>query len=107
MTAVDVVVRGRVQGVGFRFQLVEEAEELGVTGWVRNEPDGSVAAHFEGAADAVDRLVEWCRQGPRHAKVEARRRDRGRGDRRRIVRRAVVSVRPSGPHVWPWRVRRG
>ena len=71
MTAVDVVVRGRVQGVGFRFQLVEEAEELGVTGWVRNEPDGSVGAHIEGAADAVDRLVEWCRQGPRHAKVEA------------------------------------
>ncbi len=71
MTAVDVVVRGRVQGVGFRFQLVEEAEELGVTGWVRNEPDGSVGGHFEGAADAVDRLVEWCRQGPRYAKVEA------------------------------------
>jgi acylphosphatase len=71
VTAVDVVVRGRVQGVGFRFQLVEEAEELGVTGWVRNEPDGSVGAHIEGPADAVDRLVEWCRQGPRHAKVEA------------------------------------
>ena len=71
MTAVDVVVRGRVQGVGFRFQLVEEADGLGITGWVRNEPDGTVAAHFEGAADAVDRLVEWCREGPRYAHVEA------------------------------------
>ena len=71
MTAVDVVVRGRVQGVGFRFRLVEEAERLGVTGWVRNEPDGTVGGHLEGAVDAVDRLVAWCREGPRYAKVQA------------------------------------
>ena len=70
MTAVDVVVRGRVQGVGFRFQLVEEAEELGVTGWVRNEPDGSVAGHFEGDADAVEAMVDWCREGPGPARVQ-------------------------------------
>ena len=69
-TAVDVVVRGRVQGVGFRFHAVERAEALGVTGWVRNEPDGSVACHLEGPSDAVGSLVDWCRQGPHHAQVE-------------------------------------
>ncbi|MGI8645009.1 MAG: acylphosphatase [Nocardioides sp.] len=69
-SSVDLVVRGRVQGVGFRFHAVERAEDLGVTGWVRNEPDGSVACHLEGPADAVGSLVDWCRQGPHHARVE-------------------------------------
>jgi acylphosphatase len=68
--AVDVTVTGRVQGVSFRYYAEREAARLGVTGWVRNEPDGSVAGHFEGTADAVDALVEWCRQGPPMARVE-------------------------------------
>ena len=62
-TAADVVVTGRVQGVFFRAAMREQADRLGVTGWVRNEPDGSVRAHLEGPDGAVDRLVDWCAQG--------------------------------------------
>jgi acylphosphatase len=68
--AVGVRVTGRVQGVGFRWACEREAERLGVRGWVGNEPDESVAGHFEGDRDAVDELVEWCRSGPRGARVE-------------------------------------
>ncbi|MCW2790965.1 MAG: acylphosphatase [Nocardioides sp.] len=67
--AVDVSVSGRVQGVAFRAYAEQEARRLGVTGWVRNEPDGSVAGHFEGDREAVDALVDWCRRGPRTAHV--------------------------------------
>jgi acylphosphatase len=69
MTAVDVTVSGRVQGVGFRMSTAQEARRLGVAGWVRNEPDGSVAAHLEGDEDAVRQLVDWCRRGPAYAEV--------------------------------------
>ncbi|MGI8900267.1 MAG: acylphosphatase [Nocardioides sp.] len=69
-TARDVTVRGAVQGVGFRFRCSQEAERLGVFGWVRNEADRSVAGHFEGTTEAVEALVEWCRTGPSHADVE-------------------------------------
>jgi acylphosphatase len=68
--AVDVVITGRVQGVFFRARTQEQAARLGVAGWVSNEPDGSVAAHFEGAPDDVDALVAWCRTGPDYARVE-------------------------------------
>lgn len=68
--AVEVVVTGIVQGVAFRWKANEEAERLGVTGWVRNEPDGAVRAHAEGSSAAVDRFVDWCRRGPRFAVVE-------------------------------------
>jgi acylphosphatase len=67
--AVTVRVTGRVQGVSFRWYTLQEAERLGVRGWVRNEPDGSVAGHFEGDDEAVDAMVEWCRHGPSYASV--------------------------------------
>ena len=67
--AVSVRVTGRVQGVSFRWYAAQEAERAGVRGWVRNEPDGSVAGHFEGSADAVDALVAWCHRGPSAASV--------------------------------------
>ena len=67
--AVDLVVHGRVQGVSFRYHARHAAERLGVTGWVRNQPDGSVALHAEGEADAVERFVEWCDHGPPAAVV--------------------------------------
>lgn len=66
----DVTVTGRVQGVSFRMYALQEARRLGVTGWVRNEPDGSVAGHFEGTPEAVGSLVDWCRSGPSYARVE-------------------------------------
>jgi acylphosphatase len=68
--AVDVTVTGQVQGVFFRAEAQREADRLGVAGWVRNEPDGSVAAHFEGQSEAVEEMVAWCRQGPRRARVD-------------------------------------
>ena len=68
--AVDVTVTGLVQGVFFRAETQQEASRLGVAGWVRNQPDGSVAAHFEGEPGAVEAMVAWCRQGPRRARVD-------------------------------------
>jgi acylphosphatase len=68
--AVDVRITGQVQGVSFRAYARQEAGRHGVTGWVRNEPDGSVAGHFEGPDDAVDALVAWCRHGPAYADVD-------------------------------------
>lgn len=66
----DVVVSGQVQGVFFRDSTRREAARLGVAGWVRNCPDGTVQAHVEGAPEAVAALVRWCRAGPRHARVD-------------------------------------
>lgn len=66
-----VVVRGRVQGVFFRDSTRREAESRGIAGWVRNREDGAVEAVFEGSRDAVEGLVEWCRNGPSRADVEA------------------------------------
>ena len=68
--AVEVTVTGQVQGVFFRAETRREAGRLGVAGWVRNEPDGSVAAHFEGEPDALEAMVTWCREGPKRARVE-------------------------------------
>jgi acylphosphatase len=66
-----IVVRGRVQGVWFRGSTEQAAREAGVAGWVRNLPDGSVEAVFEGDAQAVERVLAFCRQGPPHARVIA------------------------------------
>lgn len=68
--AVRAVVRGRVQGVGFRDATVREAGETGVLGWVRNAEDGSVMVHAEGPENAVDRLLDYLKKGPRGARVE-------------------------------------
>lgn len=67
--AVRVAVRGAVQGVGFRYETQQRAERLGVLGWVRNEEDGTVRVHAEGARAAVDSLLDFLREGPRGAAV--------------------------------------
>jgi acylphosphatase len=66
-----VQVEGRVQGVFFRDSCAREARGLGVFGWVRNRSDGGVEAVFEGAPDAVERMVAWCHHGPPRAVVTA------------------------------------
>jgi acylphosphatase len=66
----QIRVRGRVQGVGFRYALRDEAQRLGLAGWVRNCADGSVEALLQGEAQAVEALVRWARRGPRAARVE-------------------------------------
>lgn len=66
----SVTVHGRVQGVAFRHHTCQKARELGVHGWVRNLPDGSVEGLFEGNSEAVDAMVDWCRSGPPSARVD-------------------------------------
>jgi DNA ligase D-like protein (predicted 3'-phosphoesterase) len=67
--AVRAVVRGEVQGVGFREMTAREARRLGVLGWVRNEDDGSVRAHAEGPQAGVEELVAFLREGPPAARI--------------------------------------
>jgi len=64
-----VVVSGRVQGVFFRATCHSEAAQRGVAGWVRNRPDGTLEAVFEGDPVAVDAMVDWSRRGPAYALV--------------------------------------
>jgi acylphosphatase len=63
-------VTGRVQGVGFRYATAARARSRDVSGWVRNNVDGSVEAVFEGDPEAVDSLIAWARGGPSGARVD-------------------------------------
>lgn len=69
--AVRARIRGRVQGVGYRYWTADQATALGLDGWVRNRADGSVEAVFAGAAEAVDEMLARCRSGPPLARVSA------------------------------------
>ena len=69
MNCKRLIIRGRVQGVGFRVWMVEKARELGVSGWVRNRIDGSIEALVAGDTAAVEELLRLCRRGPRMAEV--------------------------------------
>jgi acylphosphatase len=71
MSAKRIVIGGRVQRVGFRQWMADEAERLGVSGWVRNRADGTVEAVLTGDAAAVEELVRRCRRGPRLATVDS------------------------------------
>ena len=66
---VQLTIEGRVQGVYFRASIVQEAQKLGLTGWVMNCPNGSVKAVAEGRREQIDRLIAWCHQGPSGARV--------------------------------------
>lgn len=70
MKVVHLMLRGRVQGVGYRAWCAREAEALGLRGWVRNRRDGSVEAVLAGPAVAVDAMVDACRSGPPGARVD-------------------------------------
>jgi len=64
-------VRGRVQGVGFRWSAAKEARSRGITGYVKNLPDGSVYIEAEGSREQLDFFTEWCRRGPGFGNVES------------------------------------
>jgi acylphosphatase len=71
MTAKRITVRGRVQGVGFRYSAAAKAGALGLAGWIRNEADGSVLAWVQGDAPLVAAFCAWMEQGPPGARVTA------------------------------------
>lgn len=64
-------ITGKVQGVWYRASTQRKAQELGLSGWVRNLPDGSVEAAIEGPEGKLQLMMQWCAQGPTHARVEA------------------------------------
>ena len=70
MSALRMIIQGSVQGVYFRAQARKKEQELGLTGWVRNNADGSVEIHAEGEEAALKELEEWCHRGPPRARVE-------------------------------------
>jgi acylphosphatase len=91
-----VVIRGRVQGVGFRAWTEYTALERGLQGWVRNCRDGSVEALFVGATNAVAAMIAACRQGPRGSRVEAVDQRDGTADELALRRRGeLFSVLPT------------
>ncbi len=69
MVRAHVTITGRVQGVCFRMYTQDQAQRLGVGGWVKNRFDGAVEALFEGRKQDIDRIVQWCREGPPAAMV--------------------------------------
>lgn len=71
MKTLKIYITGKVQGVWYRASTRNKAKELGLSGMVRNESDGSVYAEVEGPANLVDQLVAWCHEGPPHARVES------------------------------------
>jgi len=64
-----VLISGRVQGVFFRTSTKNQAEQLGLKGWVRNKPDGKVEAIFEGEENIVKEIINWCHRGPKLSNV--------------------------------------
>lgn len=70
MLRAHVYIHGRVQGVFFRASTRDEAQTIGIKGWVKNCSNGSVEAVFEGGKNTVDKIVNWCKKGPTGAYVE-------------------------------------
>lgn len=70
MRSVEITIRGRVQGVGFRYYALRLAGEKHITGYIRNKPDGSVFIEAEGVEEDIDSFLVWCRQGPPRARVD-------------------------------------
>jgi acylphosphatase len=84
----QVTIRGRVQGVGYRYWVEQQATAHGLEGWVRNRRDGSVEALFSGPENVVSNMVASCRRGPSLARVDAVTEEPGNAD--------ALNLRPAG-----------
>ena len=73
--AFHALVRGRVQGVGFRYSAVREANSLRINGWVRNSRDGNVEIWAEGAPEKLDLFLDWLHKGPQYSRVDSVRKE--------------------------------
>ncbi len=71
MIRARVLIKGRVQGVGYRYSTLQTAGKYGLTGWCRNNPDSSVEAVFEGERAVIEKMLDWCWQGPSIARVDS------------------------------------
>lgn len=85
-----LVIHGHVQGVGFRWSLAQEAQALGLTGWVRNRREGTVEAMIAGEEAALERLIAWAHRGPPSARVTRVDIEAGQGSYRGFEQRASV-----------------
>jgi len=92
MKRVHLVISGRVQGVYFRQSSLEFAAGMGLDGWVRNRPDGTVELVAQGSSEDLERLVKWCHVGPTAAKVSALERT----DAEPVSLPAGFHIRPTG-----------
>lgn len=71
LKALRINVTGRVQGVGFRYTAQQKAARLGLTGWVRNEHDGSVEMHCEGSTECIEAMLDWLGAGgPSYSRID-------------------------------------
>ncbi len=70
IVARHVLISGKVQGVGYRYSLAEQAQMLNILGWCKNLPDGQVEAWLQGASDPMRQILDWIHQGPPQALVE-------------------------------------
>ena len=70
METVHLVIKGKVQGVFYRASAKDVATELDIKGWVKNMPDGNVEVLASGSKEQLEKLIDWCRSGPRRAVVK-------------------------------------
>jgi acylphosphatase len=71
MPTVHLIIKGKVQGVFYRATARDEAEKLGLTGWIKNTSEGNVEVVVNGSQELIDRYIAWCWKGPSRAKVES------------------------------------
>lgn len=69
MPTIQLIIKGKVQGVFYRASAKEKAEDLGLTGWVKNTPEGYVEIMATGEMDVLERFITWCKKGPSRAIV--------------------------------------